>query len=195
MSDETETNDEEISGSNRVQARIRKLTQDKRDRDARIKELEEQINTLQQGAEKYQQIEASNAELQTKMQNLQTSFETDRAIMSHGILDDEGITAARMFYAKLGEDAPAISEWLAGDSLPKAVSVYLKKPETTPVVAVAEPQVQQVETRQVAPVDSNAGRKTQPQYEGKADIRMAATDAEFYKANRHLFVKPNGELA
>ena len=41
MSNETETNDEEISGSSRVQARIRKLTQDKRDRDARIKDMAE----------------------------------------------------------------------------------------------------------------------------------------------------------
>ena len=195
MSDETETSDEEISGSNRVQARIRKLTQDKRDRDARIKELEEQINTLQQGAEKYQQIEASNAELQTKMQNLQSSFETDRTIMSHGILDEEGIAAARMFYAKLGEDAPAIGEWLAGDTLPKAVSVYLKAEASEVVAAPAPPEAPAVEQTPVAPVAANAGAKNQPQYEGKADIRMAATDAEFYKANRHLFVKPNGELA
>lgn len=124
--------EDDLSQPSSLEARLQKVAgqrrEARRERDAARTELEALRAQL---AEKQQQIDAA-AELTQQLeryQQMERGWATEKAIMGAGITDPEGVEFVRMAYGRLGDDRPALSDWLAqADSLPRAVQVYLPQP-------------------------------------------------------------------
>jgi len=188
MSDEVDQ--EESDAGHRTDKRIKKLTATNRQSLARIKELEDALATQAAERKTYEVLAQSLEEKEAQLSHQRVEHEAERAIMARGITDEEGIQIARFMHSKLGEDAPPIGDWLSGDGLPKAVSAYL--PVAAPPDAPAPPADAPAPVGN--PVAANNGAQAQPAYSGKADLKAAATNLDYYRANRDQLLTPDGFL-
>ena len=182
--------------SERVNARIRKLVERAKEAEAKaseavskLTETEAHIATLEKTVTQHQDLTAQMASKDEEIAGIKRGFETERAVLGAGITDPEGVEMAKLFHSKLGEDAPPMSEWLAGDSLPKAVSAYVPAAPSAAAPSVPDAPV----AAPTQPVTANAGAAPQPTYERKADLKHALQNPDYYKANRHLFVTEDGK--
>lgn len=96
-------------------------------------------------AELQQQIEA----LKTEHAAQTATWESDRGLMSRGLMDEEARDVARLLHGRLpADDRPKIGAWLDtmtadGATVPKALAGYLAAPATTtaPAATTAPPAV------------------------------------------------------
>ena len=182
-----------------AEARIRKLVERAKEAEARAAEADARMSDVLKRMESAEASQAERDKLISELraaQDQQTAdHQLERAIMARGITDAEGLDIARYAYDKLGDERPPIEEWLAG-TLPRSVAAYLPAP-AAPAVADA-PSVQGIaQTQQPTPgraVPANAGATSTPSYEGAADYKAAASNPEYYKANRSRFIGEGGVL-
>lgn len=106
-------------------ARTRALQEQLADMQAALTERDAALEDLRQQARAW---ESTHAELETYRAR-EATWGMERAIMSAGIIDPEGVDFARLAYERLSEEArPAggVSAWLSDvDSLPRGVAAYL----------------------------------------------------------------------
>lgn len=181
----------EVKGSPRVQARIQKLSADKRALSATNAALESRLSQLEAAASAYADLTDQLAAKDAALVTAQSGFDVERAILARGITDADGIEIARLMHGKLGDDGPTMADWLDAGNLPKAVSVYLPTAAPGTPTPTAPPVVSAPTT---APVAANAGATSTPTYDGKADIKAATADLDYYRANRSSFIGADGRL-
>lgn len=151
-------------------------------------EFEKRVAELEGIIGKHQETEGVIAAKDAEIASMRRGFDTERAIITAGITDQEGIEMAKHFHGKLGEAAPPMSEWLQGDNLPRGVAAYIPAP-TAPAPAPTEPTAPPRN-----PVAANAGATPAPNYDGQSKLKDAISTTELWRANRDQFVGPDGRL-
>lgn len=133
-------------------ARTRALQEQLAEMQTTLTERDTELDALRQQAKAW---ESTHAELDSYKAK-EATWSMERAIMSAGITDPEGVDFARIAYERLPEDGRpegGVSAWLAdADSLPRGVAAYLAPKQAEQ--AEAPPQRQRW--------DPNAGAKPRP---------------------------------
>lgn len=116
--------------------------------EARIRQLVQQIKTLQARVTELEPVATEAASYRAQLEEMKgitaaerEALRLEREIYAAGVTDAEGIEYVQHAYGKLkAEDRPALGDWLqARDSLPRAVRAYL--PEATVTAAAPAPVV------------------------------------------------------
>ena len=176
MPDDTVTPDD--VGTSRAEDRIRSLSAERKQLREQMAELQSRYDSAQEMVKQADTYKATAAEWEQKFSTARTQWDTERELFSRGITDQEGMDFVRMAYDRLpAEGRPPLSEWLAGDKLPKAVRAYM--PEGGAPVAPSAPPTP-------PPPAANAGATNAPrgapsQYSPEAISRMSPAE---YKAAR-----------
>lgn len=147
-------------------ARFDQVVAQRRQLAAELNTASERLNALEQQAATWQQTEAQIAAERA-------AWAEEKAIMTSGITDPEGIDFLRVAWQRVPEaERPngGISEWVqTPDRLPKAVQVYLPKAQGQQGQGQGQGQGQQ--TRPVDPRSTNTTGAHQP-YSGGAVSRL-----------------------
>lgn len=121
--------------------RIAEINQNRREAENRAAELEAQLKDAQKKAATADALTAQLTEVNSRYESDRLGWASERAIVSVGVTDQEGVDVIRALYDRVQPDAkgnkPTIGDWLGNrDALPKAVRTYL--PEAA-APAAAEP--------------------------------------------------------
>jgi len=201
-----EEEDTEANQDGRLDRRLKKLAKERRDGLARIKELENQLADQDAKAQSVDKLATTLTEMEarmaqqesdwsTRLTQQQADHELDRAIMSRGIVESEGIQVARMLYSQIeGDDKPPVEEWLASDALPRAVSVYIPAAPSPTAPGAPPPAPPTQPPPPTSEVTANRGAQPTTTYQAPADVRSAAANPEYWRANRAKFVTEDGYL-
>ena len=134
MSDE----EEKTSASNAVPYdRFQEVNTAKKQALARVQELEAQLADTQKQASAadslFEQLQKTNEVLEAERK----SFESERALMSSGLLSQEARDLAQWSYSRLPEDnRPPLNEWLQSmkddaEAVPAYLRPYMSQPDKT----------------------------------------------------------------
>lgn len=110
----------------------------KREAQARIAELELQMQQLQERATLAESLQSKVAELESGTLKLREEYESERGIWRAGLTDPEGIEIARLLYSRLPQESrPTMSDWLSGfaadvSTAPRALAAYFSPPAPAP---------------------------------------------------------------
>lgn len=143
--------------------------------------FEQVIRERDEARSKLQEVEPTLAEVGSLRAKLST-VESDLQLADMGISDPEGRDIARYLHGRLGEDAPALGEWVAAQkadpgsahpsvrpflpSTPVATVPGAAEPaETSPPPAVPTPNAGTRPAPASADVDSNALRQARERYQ------------------------------
>jgi hypothetical protein len=184
---------------NAMKDRISKLT-------ARATDAEKQLEAMQTQVEAVANLEATNKELQAKLDATTAQYERHNALAQNGFIEPDIRDAVEWAYerATKGQDKPqTLVEWIQDikadpTNAPAILRPHLQtsapKVEAAPnapkveAVQATEQQAVQDDAPAVVPPKTNTG--AQPHPTQKSDIlSMAAKDIEFYRANRDAIRK------